>query len=213
MNKKLFPINLILSTIILFLILITAEIFLLAWIEGSLPNSTSFPVYEFKDIAGIAWSQNPWEITKEWLAMPLLEIGYYNEMSGLPMWAIYYYLPGIISHLIVAMVYVLYFYKASIKSCSLNMHVLMFIASLLLIFSTFYLSIAAHCAGPNWILNVMLRAWQSSAVDLAFTLQRLEFEVPALYLAFQWAIAIAGIVTYGLFFREITSPENKKLIN
>jgi hypothetical protein len=153
--------SLVLATIMLFLSLIAVEILALTLMEGAFANSIIFPAYEFKEIANTLWPLNPWSTLQQWLAQPVFKVTYYDELSGLSVWAVYYYLPGIISNLIVALASVLYFYKLSSNSVSPNTLVLMVIAALFLIIPTFYISIAAHCAGANWMFYVMLRAWQS----------------------------------------------------
>lgn len=203
MNKNLLFIYLILTTVLFFFSLITVEVLLMAWVENNFVNSLSFPIFEFKNVARIAWSQAPWATTREWLSQPTIEIGFRNESSGLYMWAIYYHLPAIISHLVVAITSALYFYKLPTNSYSPKILAFIIIAMFLLIIPTFYLSIAAHCSGPNWILNVLIRAFQSSAVNTAFILQRLAIDVPAMYLVFQWILFTAGIFIHIMLFRSL----------
>lgn len=203
----------LLAFIIFIISLLAIEIFTLAWIEGTSANSISFPFYEFKNIAKMVWSQNPWAITKEWFAQPVLEIGHHDEQSGLSTWKIYYFIPGIISHLVTALLAISYFLKAPTKTCSLNALALMVTATLLLITSSFYLSVAAHCTGANWALDVLIRAWQNSAGGIATFFQQLTINVPALYLIFQWIFTIIGIFIYIILLRKHASPSIDNNLN
>ena len=199
----------VLATIMLFLSLIAVEILALALIEGDFANSIIFPAYEFKETASTLWPLNPWSTLQQWSAVPVFKVTYYDEMSGLSVWAAYYYLPGIISNLIVALGSVLYFYKLSSSSVSPKALVLMVIAALFLIIPTFYISIAEHCAGANWMFNVMLRAWQYDIGNMTIILEQSAVNVTAIYLMCQWTLVAAGIFTYTLLFRKLgNSPYN-----
>lgn len=211
MSKNLPFVYLLMISVLLFFSIITAEVFFLTWLESNFANSLSFPVFEFKDIAWIIWSQAPLATTQEWLSQPIVEIGFRNESSGLYMWAIYYHLPAVISHLIAAILSVNYFYKLPTNSYSLKDFVFVTIATFLLIIPSFYLSIAAHCSGSTWILNVLIRALQSSAVNTAFVLQRLAIDVPVMFLVFQWALFSTGIFTYIMLYRRLANTVANKL--
>jgi hypothetical protein len=195
--------SLALAAIMLFLSLIAVEILALSLIEGAFANSIIFPAYEFKEIANTIWSLNPWSTLQQWSAQPVFKITHYDEMSGLSVWAVYYYLPGIISNLIVALASVLYFYKLSSNSVSPNALVLMVIAALFLITPTFYISIAEHCAGANWMINVMLRAWQSDIGNVTAILEQSAVNINAIYLLCQWTLVTAGISTYIILFYRL----------
>ena len=195
--------SLVLATIMLFFSLIAVQLVALALIEGAFANSIIFPAYEFKEMANTMWSLNPWSTLQSWSAQPVVKVTHYDEMSGLSVWAVYYYLPGIISNLVVALVSVLYFHKLSFNSVSPKSLGLMLIAALLLIIPTFYISIAEHCAGANWMFNVMLRAWQSEIGNVTAMLEQLSVNINAIYLASQWTLVAAGIVTYIILFRKL----------
>jgi len=208
-GKVLLLSSLVLATIMLFLSLIAVEILALALIEGAFANSIIFPAYEFKEIASTLWTQNPWSTLKVWSAQPIFKITHYDEMSGLSVWAVYYYLPGIISNLIVALASVLYFYKLSSNSVSPKTLVLMVMAALFFIIPTFYISIAEHCAGANWMFNVMLRAWQSDIGNVAVILKQSTINFTAIYLICQWALVAAGISIYIMLFRKLVNFPHK----
>ncbi len=201
--------SLVLATIMLFLSLIAVEILALTLMEGAFANSIIFPAYEFKEIANTLWPLNPWSTLQQWLAQPVFKVTYYDELSGLSVWAVYYYLPGIISNLIVALASVLYFYKLSSNSVSPNTLVLMVIAALFLIIPTFYISIAAHCAGANWMFYVMLRAWQSDIGNIATILEQSTVNMTAIYLVCQWTLVAAGISAYIILFRKLVNSPYK----
>lgn len=202
MKKQPVILGFALFSLFVFFSLISAEVLILSWVEHSFPNAVSSPFYEFRNIAGITWSQNPWETTKQWVTLPVLEIGFSNASTDSFIWIIYYHIPAILTHLLVSVAITFYFFRATTSSHSTRNISLLILASSLVIFSTFYLSIAAHCSGANWLINVFILALQSNSVKTSFILQRLAIDIPLVYLALQWLLVIAGVITYFLLYRR-----------
>lgn len=202
MKKQPFIPGFALFFLFVFFSLISAEVLILSWVEHSFPNVISSPFYEFRNVAGITWSQNPWETTTEWITLPVLEIGFSNESSGSSVWTIYYHIPAILTHLLVSLATAFYFFRSTTSSHSFTNISLLILSSSLVISSTFYVSIAAHCSGANWLLNVFILALQSSSVKTSFILQRLAIDLPLVYLALQWLLFISGMIIYLKLYRR-----------
>lgn len=206
MKIKVNTIGFAVSTLVVFLSLFLVEVLILSGMEHTLPNTLSSPLYEFKNMAMITWPQNPWETTKEWVTLPALIIGFSNESSGSYAWALYYHLPALFTHLLASLMVTFYLFRCRTNVYTTNDMLLLSLASVLILIPTFYLSIAAHCAGANWLINVIILAMQSSSVSTSFMLQRLAIDLPLAYLALQWVIFAAGIFTYFMLYRKTAQP-------
>jgi len=205
MKKQLFMPSPVLLSMFIFFSLISTEVAILSWIEHSFPNAISSPFYEFKNIAGIAWSQNPWETVNEWVTLSVLEIGFRSESSASFVWIIYYHIPALLNHLIASLVIAFYFFRLTASIQTGKNIAMLVLASVMVISSTFYLSIAAHCSGANWLINVFILAAQNNSVKTSFILQRLAIDLPLVYLLLQWSLFTAGVITYFLLYRKAFS--------
>lgn len=175
-------------------VLIGIEVLMLGASQGSMPNQFDFPLYNFFGLYQTLWGQNPWQATLILAEYPLMEAAYIDD-TGLTTWRIYFFLPSVITHALAA-----YLVMPSIFGLQpdkkAETRLISGAAICLLITSSSYIKLAAHCSGATWLIDVLLRALQNPLYESAFFWREVWFGMANLFLVIQGLVAIGGFLLF-----------------
>jgi hypothetical protein len=180
--------------------LLLVQILIMFALEGRGPNALHSPFLDFWPVAKITWSQSLGSTLSEWFSRPLLEILSLDADSGRTAWTLNYYWPSVFAHVVVASLSVRY-WRRTARHPATRATVPLIGAGLAPLVGTAYLSISAHCEGATWLPIVVMNAWQGSAIEVSFMLQRLAIDMPLVIMGVQGGLVALGLFLYYRLWR------------
>jgi hypothetical protein len=161
-----------------FLALILSGIVLMMIANGRLVNAVDFPVKEYFGIFKIIWSDNPWGAIRVMSNKSIVLFGHYDSRSTLYLWTLEFNSIALLVYLSVSIAGGWLIRRTLTRTIPLRFLYISMTGSFLLLLSSTYATVLAHCAGPTWITYVALYG--------------MGFEKLSLNPIWQWVFAIVG---------------------
>lgn len=174
------------------LVLLAIEVGLIIAYDGHGASESQFPMFAFLTLFKVLWEQNALEALRLLAVQPVFEVAHVDAETELGLWRIYFYLPAIFMHVLVAAILVLA-WKRVPRTNMLRWFGI--IASvLILLMATTYVNLAVHCSGPTWLLDTALRVFQSPFNEASRFWEDKAITATTAFVILQW-----GSVAVGLF--------------
>jgi hypothetical protein len=162
-----------------FLTLVLSGIALMILANGRLVNTVDFPIKEYFGIFKIIWSDNPWGAIRVMSNKSILLFGHYDSRSTLYLWTLEFNSTALLVYICVSIAGGwLIQHMLTQAGISRGCFYISVTGYVLLLLSSTYATVLAHCAGPTWVTYVALYG--------------VGFEEVSLNPIWQWVCAIVG---------------------
>ena len=182
--------------IVTFILLIVVEIGVMALLCSSHPNSISFPSIDYLPLYQILWAQNAIGSLEAIASQPVMLINHVNIATTLNEWVIYYYPATVLLHFVIAIYTGIMLRRMATGNDIIKFLVSLFTGTIFLILSMTYVSVAAHCSGPVWSIDVMLRSLIVPTNVTASFWQSVYPESRMYFFGMQFFLVLAGVVIF-----------------
>lgn len=167
------------------------EVVVFALSDGHWPNEMRSPMAEFWGLFQVLWDQNPGGAIKHLLQQSVWEFAHIDPETELNLWRMYYYVPGLTAHILAAVVLVMAWHW--FKPSDYSAWIVIAVAVSLLIGSSTYISHAAHCSGPTWLFDTLLRVYQSPFNETSRFWEDKPITAGGAFLVMQWTFSIMAV--------------------
>jgi hypothetical protein len=185
----------LLQSIGLVSLLFILEVLVMILVDGRGPNHFELPVSSFLKLFPVLWDQNVMEALNLLARQPLVMIAHLDKASDTTLWSFYIFPTTVLIHLVVAGLAVAVF-AAREQDADAKTVVLALVATGLPIIAVTHVTMVAHCSGPTWMVDVMLRAARSPFNETAAFWQKIPLNVPKAFFITQCVLALAGIALF-----------------
>ena len=190
----------VLSTVV-FIALILSGIVIMMIATGRLVNAVYFPIQEYFGIFKIIWSDNPWGAIRVLSNKSIIAFGHFDSRSTLYLWTLEFNSIALLAYGSVSIAGGWWLMQLALSQTRVPQTFLLMsvTGSFLLLISSTYATVLAHCAGPTWITYVALYG--------------MGFDEFSLHRIWQWVLAIAGgVLILAAIINEHRRKQSTKII-